>query len=173
MWEDTHYLLEEVAAASENVRFMAFNIHANTDLAQDHALHVAPAQVILAEQEDGTHLDFGIVFLGISSGYELIFLIKIMLLVSSGQSRLQQATLETLNEREPNVDIQVIVTPTCPFCRVGPSDGNCGSTFPGGDGGSHGISRALHAALHLRRSAWCNYQHWSRYRCSARSSAHF
>ena len=58
MWEDTHYLLEEAAAASENVRFMAFNIHANTDLAQDHALQVAPSLVIQAEQKDGTHLDF-------------------------------------------------------------------------------------------------------------------
>lgn len=116
MCEDTHQLLEEVAEASEKVRFEVFDIHANADLAQEHALQDAPALVILAEQEDGTHVDFGVAFLGIPSGYEFTSLINSMLLVSSGQSGLQQATLDALNELETDVDVQVFVTPTCPYC---------------------------------------------------------
>ena len=112
---DTRQLVEELAWLSEGkITAEAFDIHRDVDRATMYRVDKAPAIVVLGG--DGGHVDYGIRFFGIPSGYEFATLIQDVKMVSSGQVELSAATEGALELITSPVHIKVFVTPTCPYC---------------------------------------------------------
>jgi len=113
--EDTHQLLEEVASLSDKIRLSVLDIHDQADMAEKYHVDKAPGLVILGRNGD-ERVDYGIRFAGIPSGHEFSSLIEGLLLVSGRDSGLNQATKDFLKTLTKPVQLQVFVTPTCPYC---------------------------------------------------------
>jgi glutaredoxin-like protein len=60
--------------------------------------------------------DHGIRLYGIPAGYEFMSLMEGLEMVASGSSGLSAATKEKLKGLTDPLDLQVFVTPTCPYC---------------------------------------------------------
>ncbi len=60
--------------------------------------------------------DYGIRFYGMPSGYEFNSLVGAIIDVSRGESGLTKKTKDALKELDQPVNLQVFVTPTCPYC---------------------------------------------------------
>jgi glutaredoxin-like protein len=71
-----------------------------------------PALAVLG----GSGKDYGIRFFGIPAGYEFASLLEALEMVAKGDSELAPATREKLKELRAPVNLQVFVTPTCPYC---------------------------------------------------------
>jgi glutaredoxin-like protein len=105
-------LVEELAAAHEKLSVDV--AHIGPGLASD--VLGAPAIRLLARMADGTWEDYDVVFYGTPSGYEFTSLVTSIVLVSKGDSGLARASREALAGLTDDVDLQVFVTPTCPYC---------------------------------------------------------
>lgn len=103
-------LVNEVAATTDRVSVVQYEIH--RDAAQAEALNLkrAPAIAILGKE------DYGLRFYGIPSGYEFSTLLHGIQKASSGKSALDAQTKRYLAGLDKPVDLQVFVTPTCPHC---------------------------------------------------------
>ncbi len=71
-----------------------------------------PAVAVLG----GTGEDHGIRFFGMPAGYEFASLLEAIEMVSKRESGLSPATREKLKALEAPLNLQVFVTPTCPYC---------------------------------------------------------
>jgi glutaredoxin-like protein len=71
-----------------------------------------PAVAVLG----GKGEDHGIRFFGIPAGYEFSSLLESLDLVAKGDSGLALATREKLKMLTSPLNLQVFVTPTCPYC---------------------------------------------------------
>ncbi|HEX5808350.1 MAG TPA: thioredoxin family protein [Anaerolineales bacterium] len=112
---ETRALLEEVAILSEKLELKLYDVQANRDDAARFNVVAAPAIVIAAK--DGAEVkDLGIQFLGIPSGHEFGTLINDILMVSSRESGLDEKTRQFLQSLEQPLQLQVFVTPSCPYC---------------------------------------------------------
>ena len=109
--KDTHHLLEEITALSENLYFSAFEINENPQLAQLYHVDLTPGLVIIGRDTDKS-LDYGIRFTGIPSGYEFSSLIQDILLVSKRDSGLKPEIRSELKGLTKPVHLQIFVTPT-------------------------------------------------------------
>ncbi len=103
-------LLEEVSATSEKLQLEIFEIHQNADQAEALNINKAPAIAILGEK------DYGMRFFGIPSGYEFSTLLNSIQRASLGSSDLDTSTKSFLDGLTKPVNLQVFVTPTCPYC---------------------------------------------------------
>jgi glutaredoxin-like protein len=109
---ETLGLAEELAATSEKLSVDVVELPAGAE----EGMLGAPAIRLLARREDGTLQDYGVLFYGTPSGYEFTSLIASLLMVSNGDSGLSPTTRQRLAELTDDVDLQVFVTPTCPYC---------------------------------------------------------
>lgn len=105
---ETRRLVEELAQVSERLHTEVVNLQDGEDR--------APTLTLLAQDGSGRWIDYGVAFYGIPSGYEFTSLVNGLLLVSQGESGLSQATRDALAALPQDVEIQVFVTPTCPYC---------------------------------------------------------
>jgi glutaredoxin-like protein len=113
--EQTRLLLEEVCALSGQISFQAFDIDENPAEAARYHVDKAPGYVITARDGADIH-DYGIRFAGIPAGHEFTTLIRDILMVSARDSGLKPETREFLAELQRPVQLEVFVTPTCPYC---------------------------------------------------------
>ncbi len=113
---ETQGLLQEVAALSPHLELQVFDMDQDSAQASALAAELAPGLAIQARDEDGEWVDYGVRFYGIPSGYEFSSLITSIGLVSRGDSQLSQSTHEFLRELAEEVQLEVFVTPTCPYC---------------------------------------------------------
>jgi alkyl hydroperoxide reductase subunit AhpF len=108
--DDTHRqtvaLVKEVAALSDKISVEVLNPHIDRERAQAYGIEVAPAIVV----EGAT--DYGIRFLGIPAGYEFANLIDSIIVASTGEPALSDATKEALGGLTEDVTIKVFTTPT-------------------------------------------------------------
>jgi glutaredoxin-like protein len=111
---ETRELMEELSSLSDKIALEIYDFIANENVAQAYEIDKIPAVAILAE--NGDTKDYGIRYYGIPSGYEFSSLITDVMMVSSGESGLSEATKEWLANLENPVHLQVFVTPTCPYC---------------------------------------------------------
>ena len=65
---------------------------------------------------NGEIVDYGIRLSGIPAGHEFTTLINDLVMVSKQDSGLSPAVRERLSKLENPVNLQVFVTPTCPYC---------------------------------------------------------
>ncbi|MCB0056509.1 MAG: thioredoxin family protein [Caldilineaceae bacterium] len=84
------------------------------DMAETYGIDKIPAVAVVREGDSPA--DYGVRLFGIPSGYEFGTLIEDIRLVSSGNPELSDATLAELAKLSSPVNIQVFVTPTCPYC---------------------------------------------------------
>ncbi len=109
---ETRELLTEVSELSDKLSLEVHNFLNDKALADELGVDKVPATVILGE--DGVNR--GIYYYGVPSGYEFASLLEDILMVSAGDSGLDGATREALKKLSGPVEMQVFVTPTCPYC---------------------------------------------------------
>lgn len=107
---ETQQVLEELASLSDKITLEVRNFVTDKEIADQYGIDKIPATVVM------TIKDYGVRFYGIPSGYEFTSLVEAVVMVSRGKARLSEATLAALGEIEEPVNIQVFVTPTCPYC---------------------------------------------------------
>jgi len=103
-------LASEVSATTDRVHVEQYEIHKDADKAAELSLKRAPVIAILGKA------DYGLRFYGIPSGYEFSTLMHGIQKASKGTSDLDDTTRYFLAELPKKVEIEVFVTPTCPYC---------------------------------------------------------
>jgi glutaredoxin-like protein len=111
---DTRQLLAEVSALSDKITLEVHDFVAEAQLAEQYHIDKLPAVAILAGGDQPK--DYGIRLYGVPAGYEFSTLIEDILMVSQHKSALKAQTLDELKKLTQPVNIQVFVTPTCPYC---------------------------------------------------------
>ena len=114
MCAETRGLIEEVAALSDKISVEIRDFVADSEVAETYGIDKIPAVAVVREGDSPA--DYGVRLFGIPSGYEFGTLIEDIRLVSSGNPELSDATLAELAKLSSPVNIQVFVTPTCPYC---------------------------------------------------------
>lgn len=114
MCAETRGLLEEVAALSDKVSVEVRDFVKDSEVAETYGIDKIPAVAVVRDGD--APADFGIRLFGIPSGYEFGTLIEDIRLASSGNPELSEGTLDQLAQLTSPVEIQVFVTPTCPYC---------------------------------------------------------
>ncbi|MFH2102857.1 MAG: thioredoxin family protein [Chloroflexota bacterium] len=109
--DDTRQLAEEVAATSEKISVSAYSVQDHAEIATQYNVDKTPGLVIAAQDGDAI-IDYGIRHAGIPSEHEFSTLIQDILLVSSRDSGLAEATREFLKTVKEPVLLQVFATPT-------------------------------------------------------------
>ena len=103
-------LVNEVAATTDRLSVEQYEIHRDTAQAQALNLKRAPVIAILGKE------DYGLRFYGIPSGHEFSTLLHAIQKTGEGTSELDAETKSYLAGLEKPVDLEVFVTPTCPYC---------------------------------------------------------
>lgn len=112
---ETRQLLEEVSALSDKLELQVFDLQDDAEMAAK--FHVTESPAIVVAARDGAEVrDLGIQFLGIPSGHEFSTLVTDILLVSRRETTLSEKTREFLRKLETPLQLQVFVTPSCPYC---------------------------------------------------------
>jgi glutaredoxin-like protein len=109
---ETRQLLEELTGLTDKLKLTVYDVDKEPAKAAEYGVDKVPAIVVMGEK------DFGIRFFGIPSGYEFMSLLEAIVDVSRGETELSQETKEALKELDREVNIQVFVTPTCPYCPM-------------------------------------------------------
>jgi alkyl hydroperoxide reductase subunit AhpF len=109
---DARRILDEVATISDKLSVDECNIVLEPDRAARYGVDRAPATAVCALDADGAEVDYGVRFIGLTSGYEFSSLVDAILLVSRGDSQLSEESRTLLAAVAEPVRIQVFVTPT-------------------------------------------------------------
>lgn len=112
---ETLGLLNEIAELNDLISLEEYDFENNMDIAEQYKIDKVPMTVIAAENEHGI-IDYGIRLSGIPAGHEFTTLINDLVMVSKGESGLSQPTKDKLAAITEPVNLQVFVTPTCPYC---------------------------------------------------------
>lgn len=108
-------LVRELASISDGrVLAETYDLDAEPPEAILYGIDKAPALVVLGG-ESGRR-DFGIRFFGTPVGYEFATLIEDIRLASAGTADLAGPTLDALSRLTVPLQLNVFVTPTCPYC---------------------------------------------------------
>jgi alkyl hydroperoxide reductase subunit AhpF len=99
-------LVREVAELADQVTVEVLNLAIDRERAEAYGVTDVPAIVV-----EGAR-DYGIRFLGVPSGYEFSNLIDSMIVASSGEPALAEATKASLQGLATDIDIKVFSTPT-------------------------------------------------------------
>lgn len=83
---------------------------------QDEGVDRTPTVWVMSKSADDEEQDEGIHFVGAPLGYEFTSLLDAILLVSTRESGLSDASFELLKQVTTPMDIQVFTTPTCSHC---------------------------------------------------------
>ena len=111
---ETRQLLEEVSALSDKITLEVHDLVRDAQLAEQYHIDKLPAVAILSG--GAAPKDYGIRLYGVPAGYEFSTLIEDILMVSQQKATLNTRTLDELKKLTRPVNIQVFVTPTCPYC---------------------------------------------------------
>jgi glutaredoxin-like protein len=103
-------LAEEVAATSSKLTTEVYDFDTASDKAAAYNVTMAPAMAIVGKR------DYGLRYYGIPSGHEFSTLLYGIQRASQGEPDLDPQTLSYLSGLAEPVNIQVFVTPTCPYC---------------------------------------------------------
>ena len=104
--KETREIVEELAGLSDKITAEVYDLVADKDKIAPYGIDKIPAIAIVGAK------DYGIRMYGIPSGYEFSSLIQTILMVSSGQSGLKDATKKALAELTKDLHVQVFGTPT-------------------------------------------------------------
>jgi alkyl hydroperoxide reductase subunit AhpF len=109
--EDAHQLVKEVTDISDKLGLRVYDIEKDAAIAQEYHVDKTPGFVIAAN-DNGKLIDYGIRLSGLPSGHEFSTLIHDLALVSGRDSGLPQKIRDELKSLSQPVHLQVYVTPT-------------------------------------------------------------
>ena len=109
---ENHSLAEEVAALSDQVDLEVNDFVLDKEAVERYGVDKIPAIAVEGEK------DYGVRFYGVPAGYEFVTLIEAIKAVSAGESGLAPKTKEALAGLKEPLHLQVLVTPTCPYCPM-------------------------------------------------------
>ena len=112
---ETQQLLEEVTVLSDRLELKIYDVQKDRELAARFHVTEAPA-IVIAAKNGAEVTDLGIQFLGIPSGHEFSTLISDIQMVSKRETGLSAKTREFLRNLDTPLQLQVFVTPSCPYC---------------------------------------------------------
>lgn len=107
---ETGDLLKELSETSNKIKLEVYDFMTDEADVKKYNIKRIPAIVIAGEE------DYGIRFYGIPSGYEFSSLIETIIDVSKKETKLSKDVKERLAKINKEINIQVFVTPTCPYC---------------------------------------------------------
>lgn len=108
--KETKVLITEVASLSSKIKLEIYDFLADKDKAAEFGIDKIPATVVSGQK------NYQVRFFGIPSGYEYASLLEAIIDVSRRETSLSATTKEKLAQLKQAVQIQVFVTPTCPYC---------------------------------------------------------
>jgi glutaredoxin-like protein len=111
--ELTRELAEALCALHDDLTLAVYDLQADAERAALLGIDKAPALVVLGGL---AHIDYGVRFYGIPSGYEFASLLEAIRMVGSDSVELQPATRAFLAELTAPLHLQIFVTPSCPYC---------------------------------------------------------
>ncbi|MBA4389206.1 MAG: glutaredoxin [Verrucomicrobia bacterium] len=103
-------LLEEIAGVNPKIKLEVHDAEKEKSLADKYRVDKLPAMIMRGAR------DYNIRFFGVPSGYELVTLLQDISDVSRNDPKLPPEVVAKLKELTKPVHIEVLVTPTCPFC---------------------------------------------------------
>lgn len=106
----THELLEEVANLSDKIDLDVHDFVADAELAKQYGIDKIPAIALVGEG------DTGVRFYGVPAGYEFATLIEDIVDLAKRDPGLDPAIAQKVAALTEPVHIQVMVSPTCPYC---------------------------------------------------------
>lgn len=106
----TRELLEAVSEISDKISLEVHDFVREAGLAKNYGVDKIPAFALL-----GDH-DYGIRFYGVPTGYEFSSLVEDIIDVSRRDPGLPNEVLTQLSRVNQPVHIQVMISPTCPYC---------------------------------------------------------
>ena len=106
----TRELAEEVASLSDKVSAEVYDFLRDAKVVQQYGVDKIPAIVLLGER------DYGIRFYGVPAGYEFMTLLEDILDVGRRDHGLPGDLVAQLARVDRPVHMQVMVSPTCPYC---------------------------------------------------------
>jgi len=104
--KETRELLEEVSALSDHIKVTVKDFVKDEAEAQRMGVQRIPAIVMEGKAKGRVH------FYGIPAGYEFSTLVEDLFDVATGETDLQAASLQAVENIQQDVHIQVFVTPT-------------------------------------------------------------
>jgi glutaredoxin-like protein len=105
-------VLDEVATLSDLVSVEEANLVLERDRAAQYGIEQIPSIVLLKDGQDT-----GMRFLGAPAGYEFMSLVEAVVLAGTDDSGLTPDSKSLVAQHVSGpIDIQVFVTPTCPYC---------------------------------------------------------
>jgi glutaredoxin-like protein len=108
---ETGELLRELAALSPKLKLMEHDFLLDKDAASAFGVEMVPAIVPV-----GPAGDLGLRFYGIPAGYEFASLLESFKLAAGADPELAPETKEFLAQLAHELELEVYVTPTCPYC---------------------------------------------------------
>ncbi len=105
---DAHELLRALTDLSEKLSLEVYNFVADQAIAERYRIDKIPATIVAPAEGELR----AIRYFGIPSGYEFASLLDDILMVSSGDSGLADASKKTVRRIASPVHLQVFVTPT-------------------------------------------------------------
>ena len=108
----TRELIDEIKALSDKISHEVYDFVKDADRVKQYGIDKIPATVVLGER------DYGIRFYGIPAGYEFTSLIEDIVDISRRTLNLPEAILKELARVDRPVHIQVLTSPTCPYCAI-------------------------------------------------------
>lgn len=108
---ETGELLRELAALSPKLKLVEHDFLLDKDAASAFAVEMVPAIVPV-----GPAGDLGLRFYGIPAGYEFASLLESFKLAAGADPELAPETKEFLAQLANELELEVYVTPTCPYC---------------------------------------------------------
>lgn len=109
---ETRALAAELAELSDRISLETHDIAVEHALAEAYGIERVPALVLLGPGG----WDPGVRFFGIPAGYETATIVHDLVLLSRRDSGLSPESREALARLERELELQVFVTPTCPYC---------------------------------------------------------
>lgn len=106
-------LIKEVAETSDKISVEVFNFTLDKDRAEQYGIDKIPATVV-----KGKGKDYGIRFYGVPGGYEFPSFMNAIKMIGTGDSGLSEDVKSQLATVTKPVHIQVLVTPSCPYCAA-------------------------------------------------------
>lgn len=108
--KETHQMLEELSTTNPLLKLEVHLFDSDTEAVQKYGIEQIPALAVIGAK------DYGIRFYGIPAGYEFSSLLNAILMVSTGITKLLPETKAWLDNLKQDIQLRVLVTPTCPYC---------------------------------------------------------
>lgn len=108
---ETGELLRELAALSSKLKLIEHDFVLDKETVSAYGVEMVPAIVPV-----GPAGDLGLRFYGIPAGYEFASLLEGFKLAAGADPELAPETKEFLSQLANELELEVYVTPTCPYC---------------------------------------------------------